>query len=158
MTNSTENNFGARHLSPNLQIIITTCYLLGIFGNTLALVFLCKKDTRPSNQRHRMMLKCLSTNDLTAMLGMLVLMYIQLYLPVAVGKNVWFCRVRVIWRVFGLGSGCVTMVMAVERWFALTKPFFYQKVSYSWRFLFYIFIGLWNQVCDERSKFSERDE
>lgn len=129
MTNSTESNLGVKYLmSPNLQIIITICYIVGIFGNSLALIFLCKKSTRPNNQRHRMMLKCLSINDLTAMLGMMVLMYIQLYLPVA--PSIWFCRARVIWRVFGLGSGCVTLVMAVERWLALTKPFFYQKVSY----------------------------
>lgn len=140
MTNSTASNFGARYLTTNLQIIITTCYVLGIFGNSLALVFLCKKGTRPSNPRHRMMLKCLSTNDFSAMLGMLVLMYIQLYSPVEVAKNIWFCRVRVIWRVFGLGSGCVTMVMAIERWLALTRPFLYQKVSCSSSPLFYILI------------------
>jgi hypothetical protein len=43
-------------------------------------------------------------------------------------NNVWSCRIRVLWRFFGLGSGCVAIVMAVERWLALTKPFFYQKV------------------------------
>ncbi|XKL61801.1 hypothetical protein PGB90_001634 [Kerria lacca] len=115
------------HLSLTQEIIITTLYLLGISGNLLALIFLCKKKTRPKNQRHRLMLKYLAGNDLTALLGMLILMCIQLHLKLS--QNIWHCRFRVFWRVFGVGSGCVTVVMAVERWLALTKPFFYQKVS-----------------------------
>lgn len=117
-----------RHLTLLQQLIITICYLLGIFGNLLALILLCRKGYRSSNQKHNLILKCLSVNDLTALLGMLILMYIQLYLPAA-NESIWQCRARVVWRVFGLGSGCVAIVMAIERWLALTKPFFYQKVS-----------------------------
>lgn len=123
----------SKYLSPWQQIIITACYVIGILGNLVALVFLCRKNTRPSNPKYKLMLKCLSMNDLTALTGMLILMYIQLYLPVA--QNIWYCRVRIIWRVFGLGSGCVAIVMAVERWLALTKPFVYQKVSFFWYLL-----------------------
>lgn len=123
-----ETSANSKYLSSTQQIIITVCYIMGILGNMLALVFLCRKGTRPSNPKYKLMLKCLSINDLTAMLGMLTLMYIQLYLPVA--QNIWYCRARVVWRVFGLGSGCVAIVMAVERWLALTKPFLYQKVSF----------------------------
>lgn len=121
------SQYMTKHLTIVQQIIITACYVIGILGNLLALVFLCRKGTRPSNPKYKLMLKCLSVNDLTALTGMLVLMYIQLYLPV--GENIWYCRARVVWRVFGLGSGCVAIVMAVERWLALTKPFVYQKVS-----------------------------
>lgn len=127
MSAAAPTNSTAKHLNPCSQVIITTCYLLGISANTLALITLCQRSTRPNNPKHRMMLKCLTANDLTAMLGMLVLMYLQLYLPVA--NSQFFCGVRVIWRVFGLGSGCVTVVMAVERYLAITKPFLYQKVS-----------------------------
>jgi prostaglandin E receptor 4 len=35
------------------------------------------------------------------------------------------CFVRLIWRFFGMSSGCVAFVMAIERYFALTKPFVY---------------------------------
>lgn len=35
------------------------------------------------------------------------------------------CFVRIIWRFFGISSGCVAFIMAIERYFALTKPFFY---------------------------------
>lgn len=117
------------HLTGFVQVVITTCYVIGIFGNSLALVFLSRKGCRPNNQKHNLILKCLSVNDLTATLGMLILMQIQLYLIPAGVESIWLCRARVVWRVFGLGSGCVAIVMAVERWLALTKPFFYQKVS-----------------------------
>ncbi|XP_065212420.1 prostaglandin E2 receptor EP3 subtype [Planococcus citri] len=115
-----------KHLSNTLQIIITTCYVVGILGNLFALAILCKKTTRPSNPKYRLMLKCLSVNDLTALTGMLILMYMHMYYR-DIRNDIWYCRARVIWRVFGLGSGCVAFVMAVERWLALTKPFVYQK-------------------------------
>ncbi|XP_071441142.1 prostacyclin receptor [Hetaerina americana] len=44
----------------------------------------------------------------------------------------FLCVLRVVWRLFGLGSGCIAIVMAVERWLALTRPFLYQKqVTYN---------------------------
>lgn len=38
-----------------------------------------------------------------------------------------FCFLRILWRFFGLSSGCVAFLMAIERYFALTKPFWYCK-------------------------------
>lgn len=38
-----------------------------------------------------------------------------------------FCSLIMVWRFFGLGSGCVAFIMAVERFLALTKPYFYCK-------------------------------
>lgn len=73
------------------------------------------------------MLRCLVGNDLTALLGSLVQMYVRLYLPNPSEK--WLCVSRVLFRAFGLGSGCVALVMAVERWLALTHPFVYPRVS-----------------------------
>ena len=75
------------------------------------------------------MLRCLIGNDLTALLGSLVQMYVRLYLPNPNEK--WLCVSRVLFRVFGLGSGCVALVMAVERWLALTHPFVYPRVRNS---------------------------
>lgn len=37
------------------------------------------------------------------------------------------CFVRIVWRFFGMSSGCLAFIMAIERYFALTKPFFYCK-------------------------------
>ncbi|KAI5732074.1 hypothetical protein M8J77_020817 [Diaphorina citri] len=88
------------------------------------------------------MLRCLASNDLAAGLGMMTLMYMKLYLPPEIHTNIWFCRVKVSWRIFGLGSGCVAIVMAVERCLALTKPFFYQKHVTVKHIKFCIF-GLW---------------
>lgn len=79
------------------------------------------------------MLRCLATNDLVALLGMLVQMYITIYAGDVTSSRI-FCSLRVVWRLFGLFSGCVAIVMAVERWLALTKPFVYQKVSLSLRY------------------------
>ncbi|KAG8223631.1 hypothetical protein J437_LFUL016592 [Ladona fulva] len=49
----------------------------------------------------------------------------------SMGTAHFLCVLRVVWRLFGLGSGCVAIVMAVERWIALTRPFLYQKVGHS---------------------------
>lgn len=75
------------------------------------------------------MLRCLATNDLVALLGMLVQMYVTIYVAGATSMRI-FCSLRVVWRLFGLFSGCVAIVMAAERWLALTRPFLYQKVSF----------------------------
>lgn len=74
------------------------------------------------------MLRCLAINDLVALLGMLVQMYITIYVGSVISTR-GFCSLRVVWRLFGLFSGCVAIVMAAERWLALTRPFVYQKVS-----------------------------
>lgn len=73
------------------------------------------------------MLRCLAGNDLVALVGSMVQMYVTIYLNV--GGSQWSCAVRVLLRVFGMGSGFVALVMAIERWLALSHPFFYQKVS-----------------------------
>lgn len=110
-----------------VQAGVTISYTVGIFGNLLALLIL-HRTRSSSNQKHGFMLRCLATNDCIALTGMLVQMYVSLFWPDTT-KSVWSCRFRVLWRFFGLGSGCVAIIMAVERWLALTKPFFYQKVS-----------------------------
>uniref|UniRef100_T1IN15 G-protein coupled receptors family 1 profile domain-containing protein n=1 Tax=Strigamia maritima TaxID=126957 RepID=T1IN15_STRMM len=115
-----------RHLTISLQVCITTFYLVGIGGNMCALVLLGRGETH-RNKKQTLMLRCLAWNDLLAMLGSAVLMYLQLYTPKSIAFSHWFCACRVFWRVFGFGSGCVAIVMAAERWFALTRPFVYQK-------------------------------
>lgn len=117
-----------RHLSVAGQSIVTVSYAIGIIGNLTALFILHKeKKTKYKNKKHLLMLGCLLGNDLVALVGMLVQMYIQLYAPYEVSDSHTMCVFRVIWRWFGLASGCVAIVMAIERYFAIARPFFYQR-------------------------------
>ncbi|XP_022163083.1 prostaglandin D2 receptor [Myzus persicae] len=131
---------GTRLTSSGLQMGVTGLYGFGIFGNLLAL-FILHRTRSSSNQKHGFMLRCLATNDCIALTGMLVQMFVSVGWP-GTRNNVWSCRIRVLWRFFGLGSGCVAIVMAVERWLALTKPFFYQK-HISLRLLKRMMVILW---------------
>lgn len=54
-----------------------------------------------------------------------------------------FCFFRIIWRFFGLSSGCVAFLMAIERYFALTKPFWYCK-HFSNSLMYRLIILLWS--------------
>ncbi|XP_063873440.1 prostaglandin E2 receptor EP4 subtype-like isoform X1 [Scylla paramamosain] len=113
-----------RHLPLPVQVFITVLYVIGILSNMAALCIISRSET----QRYRkqtFMLRCLVGNDLTALLGMLVQMHVSLYVENLNEK--WLCASRVVFRAFGLGSGCVALVMAVERWLALTHPFIYPR-------------------------------
>ncbi|KAJ8708970.1 hypothetical protein PYW07_008796 [Mythimna separata] len=44
-----------------------------------------------------------------------------------VGSTRAYCATRVVLRVFGIGSVCIAVTMALERYLALTRPFLYQK-------------------------------
>jgi hypothetical protein len=111
------------------QVIFTVMYVTGALGNLAALTILYRNEKKTRNKKIVLMLRCLASNDLVALLGMLILMNLQVYLPIERVCSLEFCVARVIWRQFGLSSGCVAVVMAVERWLALTHPFLYQKVS-----------------------------
>ncbi|XP_063982834.1 prostaglandin E2 receptor EP4 subtype isoform X1 [Diachasmimorpha longicaudata] len=115
-----------RHVTLISQMVLTLVYMCGVVGNISALVILFHKDKR-RNRKHLFMLRCLATNDLVALLGMLVQMYVTIYTVDTVTSSKSFCSLRIAWRLFGLFSGCVAIVMAVERWLALTRPFIYQK-------------------------------
>ncbi|CAK9800398.1 hypothetical protein ANTPLA_LOCUS2408 [Anthophora plagiata] len=116
-----------RHVTFASQMVLTLVYITGVIGNVSALVILFHRDKR-RNRKHLLMLRCLAINDLVALLGMMVQMYITIYVG-SVMSTRGFCSLRVVWRLFGLFSGCVAIVMAAERWLALTRPFVYQKVS-----------------------------
>ncbi|XP_033328770.1 prostaglandin E2 receptor EP3 subtype isoform X2 [Megalopta genalis] len=117
-----------RHVTVVAQVVLTLVYITGVIGNVSALIILFHRDKR-RNPKHLLMLRCLATNDLVALLGMLVQMYITIYVGSVISTR-GFCSLRVVWRLFGLFSGCVAIVMAAERWLALTRPFVYQKVTY----------------------------
>lgn len=115
-----------RHLGILGQIVVTISYVIGIVGNSIALIILYK-SARIRNRKQTLMLRCLAVNELVALLGMLVVMYLYLYHLIS---EYWSCVFRVVLRMFGLGSGCVAIVMAFERWIALTRPFQCKKVSF----------------------------
>nr|KAF7427606.1 hypothetical protein H0235_007300 [Vespula pensylvanica] len=125
--NVTVPNIPKRHVTFISQAVLTLVYITGVIGNVSALVILFHRDKR-RNRKHLLMLRCLASNDLVALLGMLVQMYISIYVA-GVTSNREFCSLRVVWRLFGLFSGCVAIVMAAERWLALTRPFVYQKTT-----------------------------
>lgn len=125
MTNVVTSVTRNRHVTFASQLVLTLVYTTGVIGNVSALVILFHRDKR-RNRKHLLMLRCLATNDLVALLGMLVQMYVTIYAGNVTSTRV-FCSLRVVWRLFGLFSGCVAIVMAVERWLALTRPFVYQK-------------------------------
>lgn len=102
------------------KLIVTVPFIIGVAGNVAALCILYYTAKR-RNAKHVLLLRCLAANDLVSELGMLIVTYI----PHSYSK----CVLVVLLRAFGLGSGCIAFVMAVERWLALTKPFFYQQVS-----------------------------
>ncbi|XP_043483903.1 prostaglandin E2 receptor EP3 subtype [Leptopilina heterotoma] len=124
MINAT-NDKTVPHVSLAAQILLTMVYIAGVVGNVSALTILFHEDKR-RNPKHLLMLRCLATNDLVALLGMLMQMYMTIYVNDMQTSQV-ACSFRVIWRLFGLFSGCVAIVMAAERWLALTRPFVYQK-------------------------------
>lgn len=125
VTKTTTNVMRKRHVTLVSQFILTLVYITGVIGNVSALIILFHRDKR-RNRKHLLMLRCLATNDLVALLGMLVQMYVTIYADNITSTRI-FCSLRVLWRLFGLFSGCVAIVMAAERWLALTRPFVYQK-------------------------------
>ncbi|RXG55266.1 Rhodopsin, GQ-coupled [Armadillidium vulgare] len=128
-----------RHLPIHYQFIITFFYIFGIVGNCAALRIISKNETKRF-QKQALMLKCLASNDLLALLGSFLLMYVKLYMPSADAKVL--CATRVVCRAFGLGSGCVATVMALDRWLALSHPFTYQK-HITQTFVKSFIYGLW---------------
>ncbi|XP_020288677.1 prostaglandin E2 receptor EP2 subtype isoform X2 [Pseudomyrmex gracilis] len=117
-----------RYVTFASQLVLTFLYIIGVIGNLLALVIL-SRDNKGRNRKHLLMLRCLAINDLVALAGMLVQMYFTIYVG-RVTSTKLVCSLRIIWRFFGLFSGCVAFIMAIERWLALTRPFVYQKVTY----------------------------
>lgn len=75
---------------------------------------------------------CLATNDLVGLLGMLTAALLK-YNFFEEEEVPFFVRLdcvgHVVWRFFGVSSGCIAAVMAAERCMALARPFIYHKVS-----------------------------
>ncbi|KAH8329655.1 hypothetical protein KR074_007023 [Drosophila pseudoananassae] len=116
--------YGNRH-----RLILSTIVMgLGVLGNSLALFILARKKHN-KNSKYTLMLRCLATNNLVALLGMLTTSVLKYNLTEEVHQSFMRldCVGHVVWRFFGLSSGCIAAVMAAERWMALARPFIYHK-------------------------------
>lgn len=118
----------ARYISPFGQLLLTFVYIIGFSANACSLALLSRSEpTR--NQKLILMVRCLAANDMMALCSSFLLVYMRLYIEPEYLATRWFCGLRVLTRFFGFSSGSVASVMAVERFIALTRPFFYQKVN-----------------------------
>lgn len=133
-----ECNRGSQGLSTTNHLLVTLIFILGAIGN-LAALWILYKFSKTRNTKHILMLKCLITNDLVAVLGMLTTIYLKKY---HIFSPYVTCLLYVGLRAFGLVSGCVAFAMALERWLALTRPFLYQQVHISIFYSYSVFLNI----------------
>ncbi|XP_028174516.1 prostaglandin E2 receptor EP2 subtype isoform X1 [Ostrinia furnacalis] len=115
-----------RHDARMFMTVIKVVYAIGIFGNATAIIALRWGERRVRNRKHLLLLTSLAANDLVALMGMMCAMVVAEHVPGARNTQV-YCAARVVLRVFGIGSVCIAVTMALERYLALTRPFLYQK-------------------------------
>ncbi|XP_034483605.1 prostacyclin receptor [Drosophila innubila] len=128
-TNSTVSVESKLYENPRRLISSLIVLGLGVLGNSLALIILARKKHN-KNSKYTFMLRCLATNDLVGLLGMFTAALLNSIFKVeeqsqsVVHLN---CIAHVVWRFFGVSSGCIAAVMAAERCMALARPFIYHK-------------------------------
>ncbi|XP_075984764.1 prostaglandin E2 receptor EP2 subtype [Anticarsia gemmatalis] len=105
---------------------VMVVYTIGIVGNFAAIISLRRGERRVRNRKHLLLLTTLAANDLVALVGMMCAMLVGQHVG-GVEHTRAYCAARVVLRVFGIGSGCIAVTMALERYLALTRPFLYQK-------------------------------
>ncbi|KAK9890235.1 hypothetical protein WA026_010348 [Henosepilachna vigintioctopunctata] len=113
-------------------------FTVGIMGNCAAL-YILNTTSKARNRKQVLMLNCLAINDLLGLFGMFIVLLIC---DLTVIDTQYICKAFVILRSFGVASGCIALIMAVERWLALTKPFLYQQVV-TYEVLFRWLMGFW---------------
>ncbi|GBM92968.1 hypothetical protein AVEN_203924-1 [Araneus ventricosus] len=121
-----------RYISRGGQIFMTGVYIFGAVANIFSLLLL-SQGKQARNKKLTLMIRCLAANDLMALGSSFFLVYMRIYLDPSFVASRWFCGLRVLTRFFGFSSGSVASVMAVERFIALTRPFFYQKLFFGLR-------------------------
>ncbi|KAJ0172423.1 hypothetical protein K1T71_012396 [Dendrolimus kikuchii] len=127
--NILNENGTAHHFRPKGKIfgvVVEVVYMIGIIGNAAAIVALRRGERRVRNRKHLLLLTSLAANDLVALVGMMCAMIIGEHVP-GVKETQVYCAARVVLRTFGIGSVCIAVTMALERYLALTRPFLYQK-------------------------------
>ncbi|XP_053615655.1 prostaglandin E2 receptor EP2 subtype [Plodia interpunctella] len=132
LTNKVDNSsqtdvVSARGPHPKVfHLFVLVVYAFGIIGNAAAIIALRRGERRVRNRKHLLLLTSLAANDLVALVGMMSSMVVGELVPGA-KETQMFCAIRVVLRVFGIGSVCIAVTMALERYLALTRPFLYQK-------------------------------
>ncbi|XP_025414875.1 prostaglandin D2 receptor-like [Sipha flava] len=124
-------------------------FAFGVAGNLFALFVLARSRRAAGNERCAFLLRCLATNDGIGLAGMLAIIVANVFWPY-IRNELWTCRVLALWRFFGLGSGCVAVAMAIERWLALTRPSFYRTnitCILLKRIVFKLWLGIFCLVC-----------
>ncbi|XP_067644872.1 prostaglandin D2 receptor [Eurosta solidaginis] len=118
----------ALYANPKRLLFSGIVLLLGVVGNSLALMILARKKAT-KNSKYTLMLRCLASNNLVGLVGMFTTLLLKVYMPDDKFKAYvrWDCTLKVLCRFFGLSSGCIAAVMAIERWMALARPFIYHK-------------------------------
>lgn len=110
--------------------VLIVSFVVGTIGN-LAALWILYKSSNSRNKKHVLLLRWLATNDLISEVGMVLVLQLKRFQLIPCS---WTCVCFVLLRAFGLGSGCVAFVMALERWLALTKPFLYHQVGNSLKY------------------------
>lgn len=111
-----------------MPIVVLVFLFVGILGNFLALVKLTRKRCY-INGSYTLMLRCLIANNLIGLMG-IATMYIakrsisQHLMP---EYSRWFCASWVIFRFFGLSSGCIAAIMSIDRYIILKHPVYYHE-------------------------------
>ncbi|CAK1545797.1 unnamed protein product [Leptosia nina] len=126
--NSTEPSSTAKALAGKQMFltVVKVAYAIGIVGNAAAILALRIGERRVRNRKHLLLLTSLAANDLVALVGMLSALIVAEQFP-SLARTQGYCAARVVLRVFGIGSVCIAVTMALERYLALTRPFLYQK-------------------------------
>ncbi|XP_055841983.1 prostaglandin E2 receptor EP2 subtype-like [Episyrphus balteatus] len=111
-----------------LIAIIFVFLSIGILGNFLALVKLARKR-RYNNGSYTLMLRCLTANNLIGLMGVSTMVIVKRTVPpnILLEYNHWFCASWVVFRFFGISSGCIAMIMSIDRYIILNHPVIYQE-------------------------------
>ncbi|KAH9644742.1 hypothetical protein HF086_015501 [Spodoptera exigua] len=152
MTGNLSHAMNSTALAPHkpmgkFGVLVKVVYAIGIIGNACAIIALRRGERRVRNRKHLLLLTSLAANDLVALVsgtvhhsrpdgdlsplcvqvGMMCAMLVAEHVA-GVGSSRAYCAARVVLRVFGIGSVCIAVTMALERYLALTRPFLYQKI------------------------------
>lgn len=128
MDNSTATNVTMvprQRPEPIIYFMLDLIFIIGALANILAL-WIIHRSSKTRNKKHVFLLRCLACNDLVAQIGMLAAINLN---QMSNDLKFYTCAGFVLLRGFGIGSGCVAFVMALERWLALTRPFLYHQVG-----------------------------
>ncbi|XP_055914576.1 rhodopsin, GQ-coupled-like [Eupeodes corollae] len=125
-----------------LALTVFIFLAVGILGNLLALIKLARKRNF-SNSSYTLMLRFLISNNLIGLVGVTTMVIATRILSknITMEYSRWFCACWVVFRYFGMSSGCIAVIMSIDRFMILSHPVFYRE-HFSRRFIRNAIIGL----------------